>query len=60
MDTNEILRRNPQVDPKQAEAYRRYVAELERAGIWVRPQYRLDQVLLQPHPDAVSQEIKRR
>jgi len=58
MDTEEILRRNPQVDLEQAEAYRRYVDELERAGIRVQPRFRLDPPLKQPPIHSASQRIK--
>lgn len=45
MTRDEILRLNPQIDPRRAEEYLRYVAELRRAGIDVAPKYRLSPAL---------------
>jgi hypothetical protein len=45
MNDDEILRLNPQIDPRRAEEYLRYVEELRKAGIDVAPKYRLSPAL---------------
>ncbi|MCA9708120.1 MAG: hypothetical protein KDK70_19870 [Myxococcales bacterium] len=60
MDHDEILRLNPQIDPKRAEDYRRYVEELRKAGIDVLPRYRLSPALGWLPSALLSQDVRSR
>ncbi len=62
LDMNDVLARNPRVNPVRVKAYAAFIAKMKRLGLDVEPAYRIDSPLgrlARPAPQLVALQRSR-